>query len=338
MTLMGSSFFILGLVVASATAQGETTTMTLSTVPMKMNNEMTINNATTVNANLSRDITNTTTNINHTTTQTSAINVTSTPSTTSGMNITNATSTIMPSTTMQKGGVTKDGKAPTVKPISPSRTTSASTTKSNTKDKETTDNRRNAGSNSTGIIIFFVIILIACGLGIGWYITRKRGNRRYSVDFTPSPDGANIPLSTVEPELPVDTVPQNGLQTSENTEATKKESQEPEAKPEVQEEQKHETEADKSVVDPGAESAAPAPSPDSSGDKPKEDVVEQSPPAPVEPSTEEKTDDEGVVSNKTSVESLKETNENNSNNTDFSQERDLESSYTFWDIPLNCPV
>jgi len=76
-------------------------------------------------------------------------------------------------------------------------------------------------------------------------------------------------------------------------------------------------EADKSVV----ESAAPAPTPDSSEDKPKEHVVEQSPPKPVEPSVEEKADDDGVVSNETSVESLKEANENNSNNADFSQTR-----------------
>lgn len=80
-------------------------------------------------------------------------------------------------------------------------------------------------------------------------------------------------------------------------------------------------EADKSVVDPNAESAAPTPSPDSAEDKPKEDVTEQSPPAPVEPSVQEKTDDEGAVSNQTSVESLKEANENNSNNADFGQKR-----------------
>lgn len=78
-------------------------------------------------------------------------------------------------------------------------------------------------------------------------------------------------------------------------------------------------EADKSVVDPSAESAAPAPPPDGAEDKPEEDAVEQSPPAPVEPSAEEKTDDEGVVSSKTSVESLKEANENNSNNADRQQ-------------------
>lgn len=87
-------------------------------------------------------------------------------------------------------------------------------------------------------------------------------------------------------------------------------------------------EADKSAVDPSAESAAlpPPPPPDSSDDKPKEDVAEESlppppAPAPVEPTVEEKTDDEGAVSNKTSVESLKDTNENNSNNSDFSQQR-----------------
>lgn len=79
-------------------------------------------------------------------------------------------------------------------------------------------------------------------------------------------------------------------------------------------------EADKSVDDPG-ETAALVPPPGSAEDKPKEEAVEQSPPPPVELSVEEKTDDEGVVSNKTSVESLKETNENNSNSADFSQKK-----------------
>lgn len=93
-------------------------------------------------------------------------------------------------------------------------------------------------------------------------------------------------------------------------------------------------EADKSVVDPSAESAAPPPSPDSSEDKPKEDVVEQSPAAPVEPRVEEKTDDEGVVSTKTSVESLKETNENNSNNADVSQKRGWYLKF----VPYKCSL
>lgn len=68
-----------------------------------------------------------------------------------------------------------------------------------------------------------------------------------------------------------------------------------------------------------ASSAAAAAAPDSSEDKPKEDDVESSSPATVMPSSEEKTDDEGAVSTKTSVESLKEPNENNSNNRDSGQ-------------------
>ena len=88
--------------------------------------------------------------------------------------------------------------------------------------------------------------------------------QRYSVDFNSRPDGANIPLSTVEPELPIDAVPQNGqsthnnniqidcarniintdmctlsgLQTFESVETTSKEPEETDVKPEVQEEQK----------------------------------------------------------------------------------------------------
>ncbi|XP_070846784.1 uncharacterized protein [Chaetodon trifascialis] len=189
--------------------------------------------------------------------------------------------------------------------------------------------------DSTGIIILVVIVVVAFAFGIVCYFTRKRG-RRYSVDFTSRHDEANIPLSTVEPVPPVDTVSQNGLQTFGKAENDETEPEEPEEKPEVQEEQK--AEADKSVVDPSAESAAPAPPPDSAEDKAKEDVVEQAPPAPVEPAVEEKTDDEGVVSSKTSVESLKEANENNSNNADFRLQTDLKSNSLFWDVPLDCPV
>lgn len=93
------------------------------------------------------------------------------------------------------------------------------------------------------------------------------------------------------------------------------------------------------TLDPIAESAAPAPLPDSSEDKPKADAMEQSPAAPVELSVEEKADDEDVVSNKTSVETLKETNENNSNNADLSQQRgrhlkfvSCKWSYTIWEF------
>lgn len=91
-------------------------------------------------------------------------------------------------------------------------------------------------------------------------------------------------------------------------------------------------ETDKSVADPSTESAtpAPAPAPDSSEDKPKADVAE--PPAPVESTVEVKTDDEAAVSNKTSVESLKETNENNSNNAGFIQTRSWYLDHLF---PLN---
>lgn len=72
-------------------------------------------------------------------------------------------------------------------------------------------------------------------------------------------------------------------------------------------------EAKKSAAAPSAESASPAKPPDSVEVQPKGDVVEAAPPtASVELSVED-TADEGVHSNKTSVESLREANENNSN-------------------------
>lgn len=258
----------------------------------------------------------------------------------STMNMTDINSTIIPSTPKPAGNETSEDEeipkpkmssaAPQTTPKSKKATT---TTKANLKNTITTAKPQENTSDSTGIIILVVIIIVALGFGVACYCARNR-RRRYSVDFTTRQEDANIPLSTVDPEMPGDPSPQNGLTTFESAETVTKEPEEPETKPEVQEEQK--AEPDKSVDDPSAESAAPAPTPDSSEDKPKEDAVEQSPPAPAEPSVEEKTDDEGGVSNKTSVESLKETNENNSNN--INQQRDLTLSNLFWDVPLGCPV
>ncbi|XP_022593960.1 mucin-5AC-like [Seriola dumerili] len=328
MPLIGSSVFILGLVVASAIANEDSTSRWPATVPTEFNTH--IFSTDDSNPNNAPSISTTNPNTDS-----------SISSPTSDMYINGTSSTIMPSTTKQRGGGTASQRPTslltTPKPIVPSKRTSAtstqvSTTTANPKPQQTNDN--------VGIIILVVIIIVSVGFGLACLLARRRG-RRYSVEFTSRPDEANIPLSTVEPVDPADAVAQNGLQTFESLETTTKEPQEPAAPPEVQEEQK--TEADKSVVDPtAAESAAPAPapSPDISGseDKPKEDVVEQSPPAPVQPSMEEKTDDEGAVSNKTSVESLKETNDNNSNNANFIQITDLESSKIFWDIALDSPV
>ncbi|XP_023259997.1 cell wall protein DAN4-like [Seriola lalandi dorsalis] len=325
MPLIGSSVFILGLVVASAIANEESTSRWPSTVSTEFNthtfstddsNRNNVPSISTTNPNTDSSISRST----------------------SDMYINGTSSTIMPSTTKQRGGGRASQRPTTLsttpKPIVPKRT-SATTTKAS---KTTANPKAQNTNDNVGIIILVVIIIVSVGFGLACFLARKRA-RRYSVEFTSRPDEANIPLSTVEPVDPADAVAQNGLQTFESLETTTKESQESAAPPEVQEEQK--TEADKSVVDPtAAESAAPAPSPDVSGseDKPKEDVVEQSPPAPVQPSMEEKTDDEGAVSNKTSVESLKETNDNNSNNANFIQITALESSKIFWDIALDSPV
>ncbi|XP_045902227.1 uncharacterized protein si:dkey-27h10.2 isoform X3 [Micropterus dolomieu] len=320
-------FFVLGLVVASVAANH-----TLPEVSEKVNNSNVVNDSNG-NSTITTTVTPFTTNY-----QTNTFTMTSISSTASTMNITKTNSTVTPPITKQNSS--QDDKA-----TQSTRSAMSETTPKpypSTIPQERTSNRaatatmpKAAAGDKAGIIILVVILLIALGFGVACYFARKR-DRRYSVDLTSRPDEAHIPLSTMDPEMPVNTGPQNGLQTFVDTETTKNEPQEPEAKPEVQEEQK--PEADKSVVDPSAESAAPAPSPDSPEDKPKEDAAEQSPPAPVKPSVEEKTDDEGVVSTKTSIESLKEINENNSNNADVSQKRDLTSSNLFWDIPLDCPV
>ncbi|KAM9362578.1 uncharacterized protein ABDE67_008074 [Symphorus nematophorus] len=327
MPSIGSSFLILGLVVAFVTA-AETRTVNESSTDL--NNTMFDDN--NITDSLPTSIT------------TSIIMTTTIPTVSSNggtMKITTI-STIPPfhPTNQSGNGSSNDGQGSrnttskaTTKPQSATMSiTKYTTTTMSTTTKQTTEKKKAKG-DSTGIIILIVIIIVALVFGIACYFSRKRA-RRYSVDFTSRQDDANIPLSTVEP---VETAPQNGLQTFETAETATKELQEPEAKPEEQAEQK--AEAEKSSDDPSAESAALAPSRESTEDKPKEDVAEPSPPpAPVEPSVGEKTDDEGAVSNKTSVESLKETNENNSNNADFSQRRDLKSSSLFWDVPLDSPV
>ncbi|XP_029950218.1 probable endo-1,3(4)-beta-glucanase AFLA_105200 [Salarias fasciatus] len=255
------------------------------------------------------------------------------------MNATSSNSTIMPSmnvtdveTPTQSGAtelVTTSKQMTTPKPIV------SNGTEGRNDDKRTTVKPNPAESDSTGIIILVIIILVAAVFAGACYLARRRG-RRYSVDFTSRPDETNIPLSAVEPEAPADTLPYNGVQTFETEETPANEQQESEEKPEAPEEPK--AESDKSVVDPSAESAAPLP--DGTPEEPKADAAEQqeSPPAPVETSMEDKTDDEGAVSSKTSVESLKETNENNSNSAESSRRRDLKMRDIVWEVPLKCPV
>lgn len=95
--------------------------------------------------------------------------------------------------------------------------------------------------------------------------------------------------------------------------------------------------------DPSAETAALALLPDSSEDKPTVDVTNLSPSVHMESSIDEKTDDEDV-SAKTSVESLREKNENNNNSVYLSQQRGWYLnfvhyqwfvSYTMWKFDFN---
>ncbi|XP_024658425.2 uncharacterized protein si:dkey-27h10.2 [Maylandia zebra] len=325
-------FFMLGLVVGTAIANKtilETdliTSITNTTSTFITNTTTFITNTSTMNTTINYDQTtiktsNSSTEMNVSTESSgnSAISVATTGrAKPSSQTVTETKRTTKPQTTPAPGG-----------PV-------ASQTTKGTFPKSSTSSPKTAGSDKTGIIILVIIILVVVAFLLVCYVAKKR-RRRYSVDFSSRQDEVNIPLSTV---APVDTAPQNGLKTFESTETTAKEPEELEAKPggadevkpEAQEEQKAET--DKSVADPSTESAtpAPAPAPDSSEDKPKADVAE--PPAPVESTVEVKTDDEAAVSNKTSVESLKETNENNSNNAGFIQTRNL----IFWEVPLDCPV
>ncbi|XP_067441047.1 serine-rich adhesin for platelets [Thunnus thynnus] len=319
MASIGPSFFILGVVMVTVIAAQTSSSPDITVTTTESNDQnSSMTNTVSVSPLISEKTSYTTIAINNT------ADVTSEPGNrTTSINFTSTIATLT-----MKGNEGPESSKSTQSPMTTSTPLSASQSTLTTKG-ETTEHGKNTATDRTGIIILVVIIIVALGFGVACYFARKRG-RRYSVDFNSRPDEANIPLSTIPSEMPPDNAPQNGLQTFQSIETNAKESQEPEAKPLVQEEQK--AEADKSVVDPSAESA------DSSGDKPKEDVAEQSPPAPVGPNPEEKTDDEGIVSNKTSVESLKETNENNSNNADVTQKKDWKFTNVFWEVSLDNPV
>ncbi|XP_071768297.2 uncharacterized protein LOC139921824 [Centroberyx gerrardi] len=334
MQSIGPTVFILGLIMASAIAQS-TTSSDITTKPMMnptkpmMNPTKPMMNPAMTNMNTTKPRMNTTSSMN---TTKMTMNATIILNTTS--NSPTAPSTGQ-GTTAGVTAITTIFPAKSEPPRPPSTTPSRKKiTKTTT---ATTEKNTSEMSDSTGIIIIIVIVLAALVLGVACYISRKRA-RRYSVDFHSRPDDAQIPLSTVEPDAHVDSVSQNGMQTFTSAEPDTKEPQEPAAKPEGQEEQR--AEADKSVVDPSTDPAALALSPDGSADKAKEDAVEPTPAAPVEQSLEEKTDDEGAVSNKTSVESLKEPNKNNSNNAakTGAAARDWQPSHVFSEVPLDSPV
>lgn len=303
MALFGPYIFMLGLFVAQVTTQNTTSNPS---------------NETATAGETSTAVTLTSTDANNTST----------------VNFSSSTSNPSPSPTTATGmpgsRTTKDDRATSPKTFTPGPGGVEQTTQ---KQEEDSNNPDLQGDSTTAIVIIVVIVIIAVVFCVACFFSRKRG-RNYSIDLTSRPDEANIPLSTVEPE-PLDSGPQNGLQTFESVDTTAKESKEPDPKPEVQQEK--EADPEKSA-EPAADPAASASLSGSSEDKSKEDVVEASPPAPVEPSADEKTDDEGVVSTKTSVESLKEANENNSNSADLKQRADLMSNNSLWDVPLDSPV
>ncbi|XP_068178417.1 uncharacterized protein si:dkey-27h10.2 [Antennarius striatus] len=244
--------------------------------------------------------------------------------TSSAMNITNISTT--PSLTTKEGNESLTS-------ATPSTTTHSKTTTSKPRMKTTTTTAEPLleANESTGIIILVVIILVALMFGVVCYVVRKRG-RRYSVDFSSRPDEANIPLSVMDPELPREAMPQNGLKTFENPDPAAGTSKEPEVNVEVQDEQK---------VEPGDSSteAAAAPPQDRAESELENGGDARSPASPVEEKNmEEKTGDGGAVSDKTSEEPMKETNESNSNNTDVTQQTDLRSGSGFSDVPLDWPV
>lgn len=318
MRSIGPSFFILGLVMASAIAQRPTTDA--NKLSSSAENDRSITNSMLSTMEMM------------TMPRTSNSLTTAEGASMAPMNQTQTTEGGMISTTSTYAMSSAQPETPGPVPTTQTRRT--------TIQKMTTAKPKSSKGDRIGIIILVVMILGFLVLGGACYFTRKR-SRRYSVDLHSRPDDAQIPLSTVEPEVPADTTPQNGMQTFVSAEPDTKETQEPAAKPEAQDEPKAEPDKPAVAADPSADPAAAAPTPDSSADKAKEDAAEPTPAAPVVLNLEEKTDDNSsTVSNKTSEESLKETNENNSNNAAkaWTAARDWNPGNFFFDIPLNSPV
>nr|XP_046164981.1 mucin-5AC-like isoform X2 [Oncorhynchus gorbuscha] len=207
----------------------------------------------------------------------------------------------------------------------------ASSTTASTSATSTTENRSLAGtaqpkpsarkSPHIGLIIFIVIIIAACLLGLICFFTKKT-SRRYSVDLRDRHE--DLPLSTADPDAVFDnSSTQKGMDTFtavdlNSTEVLVKGSE-------------GERDSEK-ISDSDPPPASPV-------DKPDEGAPgDVAPEAPVG-----ETDDENTVSNKTSVESV-EANESNNNNTSITARvasttpRGRAMTSSFSEVPLDNPA
>ncbi|XP_061737186.1 uncharacterized protein si:dkey-27h10.2 [Nerophis ophidion] len=235
---------------------------------------------------------------------------------TTSMNYANSSTTIMTWTEL-----TSDGPDPTRTTVSHSLTTKM---KDNQKDKLTTAKPFTRKSyDSTGIIVLVLIIIIAMGFSLACCIARRR-QRRYSVDFHSRPDEANVPLSTVEPEVAVASASHNGLQTFQSDRKSAKDGGEEQEEPDGPK-----TEAVDSQQQQ-ADSASTTQPADDSENKPKDDVdAEKGLGTPEEQAKDHVTDPslDGTP---------KETNENNSNNTcENPRKANSQLSSFFWEVSLD---
>ncbi|XP_076004083.1 uncharacterized protein LOC142996852 isoform X2 [Genypterus blacodes] len=317
MERIGPSFFILGLFVASAFQPPPTTQSVFNTQQEIQHGQFNdnMNPPTTMPTSTADAVTNTTMTLNATA---STIQSTNTS--------VKAVSTPRPPRTSLRPPVTSEATTPTSKSVSPHSQTPSTSFKEDVRKGDTT-------SIVTIVIILTVVVLV----GVIFYFLHRR-RRRDTLDFTSRLDEVAIPLSTVEPDVPVDSEAQNGMQNVGSAGAGATSSwataQEPETKPEGEDEQR----ADPENSDV-ADGAVSAPSPDGAPDDAIDQSDELSPAAPVEPSPEEQTDDDSTLSNNTSEETLKEPNDNNSNNADvkLNTARDLTSSSIFSEVPLSSP-
>ncbi|CAL8353696.1 unnamed protein product [Boreogadus saida] len=226
---------------------------------------------------------------------------------------TNPSATPKPNTAPNPETTSSTTSAPILKEAT---TTRAKPTKDVVK-KTTTAGSHGSGVDTIGIIIICVVVLVCLLIGVGCFVKRNYQSR-YSVDLRT--EAASVPLSVVVDHTePGDSTVYTGMQTSDNGQVDSKKSQDSQ---------------NNEVPKPKDSGPAEDPKPKESGvaedPQPKDSGVAEVP----QPMTEQKdqaeqarlaeagataqpaspgpagaTDDEGIVSNQTSAESLKEPTE-----------------------------
>ncbi|XP_049337359.1 putative uncharacterized protein DDB_G0290521 isoform X2 [Astyanax mexicanus] len=255
--------------------------------------------AKTPEGNASTNVTSATPKTNQTndvliTTPNPVSDVTTKTNQTKGVNTTTpmSVSKSTPKTNQTKGDKQTPGpkKPPTESPTTPPKV----------KTTQTTPNKHKNGSSASITYIIIILVIILCITGAIGFCCYQNKSRTFSLDRSSKSEDAHIPLSTVEPEV-FEASASKDMETFTATETsgTVESSPPAEAVEKKEEEKAPAAEAPQPEKESSAESQATVP------------LVEK----PEELTVVDLNDEEQAISNKTSMETLEETpNENNSNN------------------------